>query len=743
MTSRILIAARVFAFATVLVSCQSEKPTAPVAVASLSIRSSISTLQYGETVPLTAVVMGTNGAPLTGRVITWSSSNDAVASISPAGVVTAGAVRGGVPETVTLTASSDGKSATTTLAITPIPVNALVPSSTQLSIYVGQTAQLEVTLRDVIGGTLTGRTVTWSSSAPSIATITPLGLVTAVAPGTATLTVTAESRSVPVTATIALVPVASATVTPSSANLSVGQTQQLSVQARDSAGNVLTGRPVTWMTSTPSVATVSSTGTVSAIAVGTATISASVGGQTVVSSIRITPAALSDSVTAVLNANLSVLATQGWVQSSIAPLNNAFWHGSIDWNAYEKYFGSYVVGSSFNVRVMQYLGYPVFWWGTTRDRSKLQRSLITPLATVVDRELPMTLAEAIAAYRTNAAGRSRLYAALKILGGIASQGEEADMRTAARAVLLHLIQTRAYLRTADSLNAPGVDELAMYLQQALVSLQPDRVPELFSLGARNRLWTTYGVFLSDNGYNTPQSLAIVDSLLAYQSQAIPHLKFISTTGQLSRSGRREMLDSIGWSVRAGGVNVFDITWLGGSENGFPPEVAPYPVPIYSLVVAHEIAHIVDAFVIEPDPILQQRKRTLINRTAREPNQYLRSMVQRDIPGFFEGAPQEFFASIANQWYANADRTIDLARARWDAGYREPMNQLAFFLDVISQGRATLRLPLIGTTGQLSATAAVVEKNASGLVTSVQGARFTLALSRTPDGLVTGFTYSPR
>lgn len=67
------------------------------------------------------------------------------------------------------------------------------PSTTTLA--VGATQQHTATVQDAGGAVLTGRSVTWASSVPSVATVTSSGLATAVAPGTATITATSEGKS--------------------------------------------------------------------------------------------------------------------------------------------------------------------------------------------------------------------------------------------------------------------------------------------------------------------------------------------------------------------------------------------------------------------------------------------------------------------------------------------------------------------------------------------------------------------
>ena len=73
--------------------------------------------------------------------------------------------------------------------------------------------------------------------------------------------------------------VASVTVSPASASLAAGRTSQLTATVKDASGAALTGQSVTWASSNPGAATVSSTGLVSAVGVGSATITASTSGK--------------------------------------------------------------------------------------------------------------------------------------------------------------------------------------------------------------------------------------------------------------------------------------------------------------------------------------------------------------------------------------------------------------------------------------------------------------------------------
>jgi alpha-tubulin suppressor-like RCC1 family protein len=75
---------------------------------------------------------------------------------------------------------------------------------TTLTMVAGSTAGLMATTLDVAGKVLTGRTVTWTTSDPAVATVSQTGLVTGVTPGSGTITAASEGKSG--TATITVIP---------------------------------------------------------------------------------------------------------------------------------------------------------------------------------------------------------------------------------------------------------------------------------------------------------------------------------------------------------------------------------------------------------------------------------------------------------------------------------------------------------------------------------------------------------
>ena len=257
-------------------------------VASVSVSPASASVLLTQTVQLTATTLDSTGAVLTGRTVTWSSNNGAVATVSGSGVVTGSAVG-----TATITATSEGKSGSATITVSTVPVATVTVAPPSAGLNTGQTVQLSATTRDSAGNVLAGRVVTWGSSAPSVATVTSGGLVTGVAAGTATMTATSEGKSGTSAITVTFVPVSTVTVTPASANLAVGQTVQLTATPKDANGNTLTGRTITWATSNASVATVTTSGSVKGVTAGSATITATSEGQSGSSaiSVRIVPVA--------------------------------------------------------------------------------------------------------------------------------------------------------------------------------------------------------------------------------------------------------------------------------------------------------------------------------------------------------------------------------------------------------------------------------------------------------------------
>ena len=193
---------------------------------------------------LSATAYDAGQNPLSGRAITWSTSNAAVATVDANGMMTA--VSTG---TATITATSEGKNGTATISVSQAAVATVTVTPSPITMSVGQTTQFTATLKDAAGNALAGRVVTWGSSNSSAATVSTTGLVTAVAAGSTTITATSEGKSGTASVSISNVAVGSVTVQPQGPSIVQGANVQLSATVRDVNGNIVTDRVVTWSSS--------------------------------------------------------------------------------------------------------------------------------------------------------------------------------------------------------------------------------------------------------------------------------------------------------------------------------------------------------------------------------------------------------------------------------------------------------------------------------------------------------------
>ena len=213
----------------------------------IQISATTSSFYRGKTTTLKAI-------PAYSTTITWMSSNPLIATVSSNGVVT-----GKKAGTVTITAKAFGKSVAKTIKV--VEPSLKVTGST--SLYRGKTTTLKAT-------TSYSTKVTWTSSKPSIATVSSNGVVTSKKAGTVTITAKAFGKSV--TKTIKVVE-PSLKVT-GSTSLYRGKTTTLKATTSYST-------KVTWTSSKPSIATVSSSGVVTGKKAGTVYIYANAYGKSV------------------------------------------------------------------------------------------------------------------------------------------------------------------------------------------------------------------------------------------------------------------------------------------------------------------------------------------------------------------------------------------------------------------------------------------------------------------------------
>jgi hypothetical protein len=154
-------------------------------------------IEPGDQITLSARALAAGGAAVPAGAPTWSSSDASVGRVSGDGVFTAVA-----PGSVTVSAVIAGVTGRATIEVGTAAVRSIVLEPAQVSLTRGERVSLQAQPRGRSGAVESA--VSWSSSAPDVATVSPSGEVVAVGSGTATITARAGnvSGTVPVTVTV-------------------------------------------------------------------------------------------------------------------------------------------------------------------------------------------------------------------------------------------------------------------------------------------------------------------------------------------------------------------------------------------------------------------------------------------------------------------------------------------------------------------------------------------------------------
>jgi PKD repeat protein len=211
----------------------------PAALVSIAITPPTPTIPLGATEQFTATGTYSDGSTqgIT-SVVTWSSSAATVAIISNAAGSNGLATSAGVG-TATITATSGAVSATTTLTIGTAALESLAITPVNPVLPAGATEQFTATATFTDGSTEDDTaSVTWSSDAPSVASINTGGLATAIGTGVAHITAASASikNSTTLTVTVPLAPVCSLQAAPASGKAPLAVTVTATCAAQTGTG---------------------------------------------------------------------------------------------------------------------------------------------------------------------------------------------------------------------------------------------------------------------------------------------------------------------------------------------------------------------------------------------------------------------------------------------------------------------------------------------------------------------------
>ena len=237
----------------------------PVDVATIILKES-ETMHLGATLQLTAIVKPENA---TNKAVTWSSSNESVATVSSDGIVTAKTLGTAI---ITCTAKDgSGIKATCQVTVEPVKVISVALNTATATLEKGKTMQL---IAYITPNNATNKDVSWSASPSSVASVDNKGKVTALEVGTATITCKSQDGSevkamCQVTVVPTVVAVNDITLNATTKTLFVGQEFSLSATVLPTNA---TEKSVSWSSDKEDVASVDAYGHVTAKAVGKAEI---------------------------------------------------------------------------------------------------------------------------------------------------------------------------------------------------------------------------------------------------------------------------------------------------------------------------------------------------------------------------------------------------------------------------------------------------------------------------------------
>ena len=232
--------------------------TNTITITSIVLAPSSASLTPGATTQLSSTIMPSNA---NNKTLNWSSSNTAIVVVNSSGLVTA--IASGTANV--WATSTDGSNQTGACIITvSVPATSISLNQSTVTMHPGNTLTLVET---VLPSNATNKTVTWTSNSAN-ATVNSLGVITAVAVGSAVIT--ARCGTLTTTCVVSItIAVSSVSVSPTSISIGTGSTRSItSTVLPSNAAN----KSVTWSSANPLIATVSSSGLITAVGTGSTTI---------------------------------------------------------------------------------------------------------------------------------------------------------------------------------------------------------------------------------------------------------------------------------------------------------------------------------------------------------------------------------------------------------------------------------------------------------------------------------------
>ena len=237
------------------------KPVEQNPIISVSLNKNKLDLEVSENETLVATINPENTSE--DKTLTWSSSNPSVASVDQNGKVN-GLTSGKTTITVT---TSNGKQASCEVNVR-VSISSVTLSESKVELEVNADTTLVATINPE--NTSEDKTLTWSSSDPSVASVDQNGKVSGLTSGKTTITVTTSNGKKAVCEVNVIVSISNVTLNKEimSLRLATSETLVATINPENTSGD----KTLTWTSSNPNVASVDQNGKVIALSLGESTI---------------------------------------------------------------------------------------------------------------------------------------------------------------------------------------------------------------------------------------------------------------------------------------------------------------------------------------------------------------------------------------------------------------------------------------------------------------------------------------
>jgi YVTN family beta-propeller protein len=264
-----------FLLSVAVTACRSTTETGPQPAHVVVSPDPVIVAQKG-TALLSVSVTDKNDAVISGAVVTFTSANAQVVTVSDPGLVTSVGPAG----STTLTVKSGNASTAVPVTVTPV-TSGIVVLPDPAAVYQKATLQLHAIVMDAVGRPIPDAPIMYAPSDASMLTVSPTGLIQSLGPaGNTTVILSSGPVSDTLSVVVSQVP-SDLRVAPSPAQLDPHAQIQLTATVIDAIGGTIPSASVVWISSDPNIITVSSTGLVTSVGpVGIANVTVASGALT-------------------------------------------------------------------------------------------------------------------------------------------------------------------------------------------------------------------------------------------------------------------------------------------------------------------------------------------------------------------------------------------------------------------------------------------------------------------------------